>query len=495
MRLIQTSNYQEMSHVAAILALSHILEHPQATIGLATGRTPTGFYQEWVKAQATIGVSLAQTQFFHLDEYVGLDRSHPESMAHTLWQQLLGPLGIESRQIHWVDALTPQLEARCQQYEAAIAQAGGIDLQILGIGANGHIAFNEPGTPFGSQTHIAALSHATRQANAPLFTTGPVPTQAVTMGLQTIMAARRILLLASGTAKAQAVADMLYGPVTEDCPASILQFHPDVTVIMDQAAATLLKKHFEVPPVVGDFQMFPLDTPMAPTVSRILVTAPHPDDASIGCGATLARLKAEGHILHFASMTSGHRATIPGTTTPAERTLIRAQEAEQEALLFDANLTHLALPFYEQGYSPSSVDFEKVETLLKDFRPDIIFSAAEGDRHPAHRMSALVLRESVRRWCHAEGAHPAIWYYEGPWFLFERDAFNTVVVASPAHMALKNQGVQQHVSQISRKRYDQAAESLARFRAITTPESRVSVFGSELQDLGEAIEVFQRVQW
>ena len=496
MRIIQTTDYQEMSRTAALLILNLLLENPQAVIGLATGHTPTGLYREWVLARYSLGIAMNKLHFCHLDEYLGLESDHPESMAAILRQQLIQPLGIKPERIHYMPGSASDPQQACQDYENLIQSLGGLDLQILGIGQNGHIAFNEPGTPFNQQTHVTPLSPSTRKANASYFSGGQTPEQAMTLGPATIMSARRILLLASGSNKASAIQNMLEGPLDENCPASLLRFHPNAILVLDREAAARLSPvtlhpadHYHPAPL----SVFTQHTPLLETRQRILVCAPHPDDASISCGGTLARLKAEGHELLFASMTTGHRADMPGTTR-AQRIQQRQAEAEAEAAIFDSQALGLELDFYERGYYPSSADVTRIRSLVDQFRPHLVFSASEDDRHPAHRMSALLLREALQQHVQASGQPLQLWSCEGPWFLFARDDFNTVVELDERHLELKMAGIQAHHSQISRKRYDLAAEALARFRAITTPESRLSSFGSELQPLGEAIEVFHRVE-
>jgi glucosamine-6-phosphate deaminase len=496
MRIIQTTDFQEMSRTAALLILNLLLNNPQAVIGLATGHTPKGLYREWVLARYSLGIAMNGLHFCHLDEYLGLGSDHPESMAAILRQQLIQPLGITADRIHYMPGTAEDPEQACQDYEALIANLGGLDLQILGIGQNGHIAFNEPGTPFDLPAHITTLSASTRKANAGNFSNKETPAQAMTLGPATIMGSKRILLLASGSAKATAIQNMLEGPLDENCPATLLRFHPNATLVLDREAAAKLSPATLHP---GEYyhpislSVFTKETPLLDEPQRILVCAPHPDDASISCGGTLARLKEEGHELLFISMTTGHRADIPNTTRE-ERIILRQQEAEAEASLYDSQALGLELDFYERGYCPSSADVTRIRSVLTTYKPSLVFSASEEDRHPAHRMSALLIKEALQQHVQNTGKAMQLWSYEGPWFLFARDDFNTVVELKQEHLAKKLMGIQAHQSQMVRKRYDQAADALARFRAITTPESRLSSFGSELQNLGEAIEVFQRVE-
>lgn len=488
MRIVQTRNYQEMSQTAALFLLPDLLEKPDLVLGLATGSTPAGLYRALVDTQQQLKLKLEAIQVFHLDEYIGYDVHHPESMSSYLQAHLLEPWGLSEQQVHYVPALDSDV-AQCELYEKRIAAAGGIDVQILGVGRNGHLAFNEPGTPFHLGMHIARLSASTRQANARYFDSGETPAEAMTLGLKNILSARRLLILASGEEKAEAVARMLSGPLSEDCPASILRFHPHVTLVLDQAAAS--KTQFPLPEFVPEpLSVFGPETPLPG--QRVLVAAPHPDDASIGCGGTLARLKAQGAEIKMVSMSTGHRAVIPDTTAE-ERKALRHHEAESEAQIFQADYASLALPFYEHSYIPGAEDIALFLKELQTFQPDLVLSTSPDDRHPAHSFSAHIVQEALRQYARA-GQQVKLWFYEGPWFLFERDILNTVCAYGISEHHMKMQGVVAHHSQIVRKRYDLAAAALASFRAITVPESRLSAFGGGCDDLGEHIEVFQAMR-
>lgn len=215
---------------------------PEAVLGLATGGTMEPVYQELVEQAARKRLSFAGLTTFNLDEYVGLAGDHPQSYRSTMNRLLFDHVDLPREQTHLPrgDAEDPSVEARA--YEAAIEAAGGIDLQLLGIGRNGHLGFNEPSSSLASSTRIKKLARSTLEANARFFGDDErMPTHAITMGIGTIMRARKLLMLAIGASKANAVAAALEGPVTASCPASILQFHPDVTVVLDQEAASCLK--------------------------------------------------------------------------------------------------------------------------------------------------------------------------------------------------------------------------------------------------------------
>ncbi|QDL94942.1 glucosamine-6-phosphate deaminase (plasmid) [Paroceanicella profunda] len=225
---------------AAARIAAEIRAQPDAVLGLATGRTPLTVYARLGAMHRETGLSFRQVTSFNLDEYRGLGPSDPTSFAAYMQRELFGRVDICADRAHLPDGLMPPQQA-AERYEAMIRAAGGIGLQLLGIGNNGHIAFNEPGSDFASRTREVTLSEATRNANAPDFPPGALlPETALTMGIGTILEARELLLLAIGARKADALANALDKPPSPDCPASALQLHPRVTVLCDRAAARRL---------------------------------------------------------------------------------------------------------------------------------------------------------------------------------------------------------------------------------------------------------------
>lgn len=228
-------------NIAAMAAQQYVdllKRKPNAILGGATGSTPLGLYAELVRLNKEGKISFKDASSFNLDEYVGLDGSHDQSYRYFMDHNLFDHIDIDKSRTRVPSGIDTSDPAA---YDKEIAAAGGVDLQLLGIGNNGHIGFNEPGTPFGSLTHIVELTESTREANKRFFASiDEVPTHAVTMGVKTVMQARSIILMAIGPAKAPIMKEMLQGPVTEKVPASVLQLHPDVTVYMDYEAAKLL---------------------------------------------------------------------------------------------------------------------------------------------------------------------------------------------------------------------------------------------------------------
>ncbi|MCY7917393.1 glucosamine-6-phosphate deaminase [Bacillus vallismortis] len=244
MRIIVADHYEELCKLSANIVKKHVQEKKDAVLGLATGSTPVGLYKQLISDYQSGEIDFSKVTTFNLDEYAGLSPSHPQSYNHFMHEYLFQHINMQPGHIHIPQGDNPQLEAECKVYEDLIRRAGGIDIQILGIGANGHIGFNEPGSDFEDRTRIVKLSESTIQANARFFGGDPVlvPRLAISMGIQTILEfSKHIVLLASGEEKADVIQKMAEGPVTTDVPASILQKHHLVTVIADQKAAQKLK--------------------------------------------------------------------------------------------------------------------------------------------------------------------------------------------------------------------------------------------------------------
>lgn len=240
MKLIRVENYDEMSSRAAQLVEQQILENSHSVLGLATGSTPLGLYEKLIEGVRERGISYRHVQTVNLDEYCGLSGDHPNSYRHFMNEKLFQSIDIAPERTHIPNGKALLAEAECQRYEALIDEIGPPHLQILGMGTNGHIGFNEPGTPETSLTHCVQLEVSTRNSNARFFSDrASVPTHAITMGIGSILKSEKILLLASGKKKAQAVKRLLDGRVSKDFPASFLWKHNHVTLIVDRDAYAL----------------------------------------------------------------------------------------------------------------------------------------------------------------------------------------------------------------------------------------------------------------
>jgi len=239
MEIVIQPTAEVATSVAARVIARQLRDKPDAVLGLATGSTPLLLYR------ALVGMKLdwSAVTTFNLDEYVGLEPDHPQSYHSFMRENLFRHVKVKPENIHIPDGMTKDVPKFCARYEKQIKQAGGIDLQVLGIGADGHIGFNEPSSSLASRTRIKTLTQLTRHDNSRFFgSEGQVPHHVITMGIGTIMESRQIVLLAFGEHKARAVAQALEGSITANCPASILQLHPTVKVFLDEAAASQLQR-------------------------------------------------------------------------------------------------------------------------------------------------------------------------------------------------------------------------------------------------------------
>lgn len=238
MNIIKVKNYKELSMQAAGIVAAQISRKKNTVLGLPTGQTPLGMYQELIKRFRKGEIDFSQVITFNLDEYYGLSPEHPQSYNYYMWQTFFNNINIKKENVFIPDGVTKDVQKECRYYESLIEKKGGIDLQFLGIGDNGHIGFNEPATALNSKTHLVNLSQATIEANSRFFNDiEDVPRKALTMGMGTIMKAKQIILLASGMKKAPAIAKTINGKVSTEVPASLLQLHRDVTIIVDKDAA------------------------------------------------------------------------------------------------------------------------------------------------------------------------------------------------------------------------------------------------------------------
>lgn len=244
MEIIVVDHYQELSQVSSQIIKELIQNKPRVVLGLATGSTPAGMYQELIHYHQKEGLDFSNVVTFNLDEYVAISPKHPQSYHKFMYDNLFDHVNIHPKNIHISQGDQADLEDECKIYEQKIRQAGGIDIQVLGIGSNGHIGFNEPGSNPEDRTRVVKLAESTIQSNARFFGSEElVPRLAISMGIKTILEfSKHIILLASGKEKAEAVYRMIQGKITSQLPASLLQSHQNVTVIADNKAAEKITK-------------------------------------------------------------------------------------------------------------------------------------------------------------------------------------------------------------------------------------------------------------
>lgn len=241
MRIMVVDNYEEMSKKAASIVTSQVILKPESVLGLATGDTPIGMYEEIINVYKNEKLDFSKVKTFNLDEYYGLNKENLQSYYYYMMDNLFNHVNINKSNIHMINGMADNIKVECKEYERKIVKAGGIDLQVLGIGVNGHIGFNEPDVNFELETHLVNLNKKTIESNSRFFSSkDQVPTKAISMGIKTIMNSKKIILLACGSSKADAIFKSINGKVTPNTPASILQLHRDVVVIMDKKAASKL---------------------------------------------------------------------------------------------------------------------------------------------------------------------------------------------------------------------------------------------------------------
>ena len=236
-RIYKEKDYEAMSRRAANVIAAEIIRKPNCVLGLATGSTPIGTYKRLIEMYNSDDISFNEVTTVNLDEYKGLAPTHDQSYRYFMNDNLFNHVDIQMDKTNVPDGLATDTAGECARYDELVASLGYADLQLLGLGHNGHIGFNEPDTAYTKPTHVVDLTESTIEANARFFASpDEVPRQAITMGMGCIMAARRILLIANGEGKAEAIYNAFFGPITPECPASILQLHPDVVVVCDEAA-------------------------------------------------------------------------------------------------------------------------------------------------------------------------------------------------------------------------------------------------------------------
>ena len=243
MRIIVCENYEEVSKKAAQMILSQVTLKPNSVLGLATGSTPIGMYENLVKLNKNGDIDFSEVRTFNLDEYYKLPKESDQSYHYFMYKNLFDHINTNPENIHIPNGMTADVDAECERYDKLIKEAGGVDIQVLGIGNNAHIGFNEPTINFEKGTHLVELEESTIEANSRFFDNiEDVPKKAITMGVGSIFKSKKIMLIATGENKAEAIYNTVYGKVVPEVPASILQFHSDIVLILDKKAAKLLKK-------------------------------------------------------------------------------------------------------------------------------------------------------------------------------------------------------------------------------------------------------------
>jgi len=487
MHIIIVDDYQKLSQKAAKMFLNQLAINPTSVFGLPTGATPLGMYDIIIKAYQKYGYDFSKVKTFNLDEYVGLEAGHKQSYHFFMYDNFFNFININKNNIYIPDGCATDLKKHCSAYENLIKR-NPVDLQILGLGANGHIGFNEPGSSVNSRTRVVELSEQTLKDNACFFGKATlVPKQAITMGIATIMSAKKILVLASGKHKAEAVRQMINGEINAQCPASFLRQHPDVYVIIDKDAATYLKKFKKE--TNGWSDILVLNKNILPSKKKVVIISPHHDDSAVSCGATIKALTKHNQVYTLV-MTEGYHAAMPGLTK-VQKIKISNQEAVAESKILGSKNMCGHFKFYDHGKKYWEQDLMRLTKILKKMKPHIIILPHKNDEHPTHALSAKLITDYLRE---QSVKNLELWFYEGLWSQHLFLDINLIFGFDQKLLSIKNKALAQHHSQTMRLPLARASQALATFRATTLPEQRFVSFGQKTPVLASYVEAYDRVK-
>jgi glucosamine-6-phosphate deaminase len=488
MEIVIAKNYTELSQKAAMIFLNTLALNESSVFGLATGSTPLGMYEELAKNTKEYSYNWSKVKTFNLDEYLSLDKNHSQSYRYAMQKNFFNHVNIKAKNIHVPEGRSNDTEAFCKKYEQMVVRSD-IDIQLLGLGVNGHIAFNEPGSKADSKTRVIRLSRSTINANSRFFKNiSEVPTSAITMGIGTILKAKRIILLASGKKKARAVRDMIEGRVSPKCPASLLREHKNVTVIVDEEAASLLREKYPVKKD-GWCSLRILNERVVPRNVRILVISPHHDDSGVSAGATIRSLSKHNTVQTLV-MTAGYHSEIANATNK-QKIKIRNGEALKESKILGSKLILSQFKFYDHDKKFWRGDLRKFHEIFRKVRPDIILLPHQYDEHPSHRLSTELALDYIKE---KKVSGIELWYYEGLWSQHILNKIDIVFGFGVELLQIKNRALKAHRSQTKRLPISEASTALSRFRAKTLPEQRMVRFGGNPPVISDFAEVYHMEQ-
>ncbi len=483
MDVIITKNYNELSQKTAMIFLNYLALNPKAVFGLATGATPLGVYKELIKNSIKYSYNWSNVITFNLDEYYVKDLKKEDSYNYYMQINLFNKLNIKKNNIHIPAYYGSNVNDFCKKYEKLIND-NPIDIQLLGIGENGHIGFNEPGSLSTSKTRLVNLSKNTLKINNRFFKDSRMPQQAITMGLSTILKAKKIVLIANGYKKAKAVKAMLEGKINSTCPASWLKLHPKVTIIIDEEAASLLHNRYNIKKT-GWSDLRILNKNIVPQNKKILVISPHHDDSAVSVGAIMQSLVTKNDVFTLV-MTSGYRAQIKGLSKD-KKIKQRNNEAKKESKILGSQLILSQHKFYDNDKKFWRSDLVMFGKIFKRINPNIILLPHKYDEHPTHRLATELILDYLKE-KNIRGIE--LWYYEGLWSQHILDKIDVVFGFDKNILKVKNRAMQAHKSQTKRLPMIEASEALAKFRAKTLPEQRFVTYGGNPPVIDDYVEAF-----
>jgi glucosamine-6-phosphate deaminase len=456
------------------LILAAVQDRPDLILSVFGGTPAFGAYRLLVERARAELVDFSRVRFIVFDELITGTGASPFRAA--LDERLFWPLAIPQEN---VTSFCPSRDhaAETARISGHIA-VSGIDIALLSVDSRGHIGFHVTGSDLDSRAGIIPVENSERWSAREAFS----------LGLADLARASRILLIAAGRNIAEIVQRLTEGTFEPTIPISVLQQHGNVTLIADAGALSRIAREEKIRGFYSGFYI--MDAEAVPAGRRVLVVSPHPDDAPISLGGTMAMLSSTSRVV-TAVMTTGHRSFIYGTQR-GERIAIREGEVLKESRILGVEPRFLRLPFYDSNYEVSEADYEAFCALLSEVDPDWVFLPHQKDSHPAHVAARRTAVESLRRHLAGTRTTVEVWNYEGPWALFNRGDFNTIVSVPRMFFEHKLQAIRAHESQVSRTPYDVAAESLARLRSALVPESELAGFGAKPPRLEPWMELFNR---
>ena len=470
--VIPARDDQNMEQKLVTLLLAAVEDKPDLIISVFAGTPAFGAYKLLVERARSELVDFSRVRFVVFDELV-----RPSApFRAVLEERLFGPLSVPPENVIAFNP-THNHEDETARIANSLAVAG-IDIALLSVDSRGHIGFHVTGSNLESKAGIIAVPNEERWGAAKAFS----------VGLADLSTAARILLFAAGRNLAEIVQRLTEGSFDPSLPISVLQRHENVTLIADRGALSGIERKERISGFHSG--LFIMDGLTVPSERRVLVISPHPDDAPISLGGTMAMLSPRCKVV-TAVMTTGHRSFIYGTQR-SERIAIREAEVVKESRILGADPRFLRLPFYDSNYEVSERDIGGLGALVAELDPNWVFMPHARDSHPAHIASRRIAVEVLRRFLAGTMKSIEVWNFEGPWALFNRGDFNTIVTVARLPFEHKLQAIRAHESQVARTPYDVAAESLGRLRAALVPESELAGFGARPPRLDAWLELFYR---
>jgi glucosamine-6-phosphate deaminase len=483
-RIVPASDEEHVHRKLVTLLAAAVTEKPDLVVSVFAGTPAYGLYRLLVERATAEEVDFSRVRFVVFDELATASTAAASPSAPgragegpfrtVLQERLFGPLGVSADRIV---AFDPSADAGAETARVrGWLDLAGVDVALLSVDSRGHVGFHAAGAELDSAAGLVSVENRARWG----------ADRAFSIGLADLGRASHVMLFACGKNLAAVVQRLTEGGFDPDQPVSVLQRHPHVTLVADRGALSQVNQVERISGFHAGFYI--LDASSPPSGRTVLVVSPHPDDAAISAGGTMALLAPANRVV-TAVMTTGHRSFIPNTRRE-ERIVIREREAVQEARVLGVEPRFLRLPFYDADSEVTDRDVGILAVLLEEIRPDWLLIPHRGDSHPAHRASRRTVLEAMRR--AARGGSVEVWSYEGPWALFGRGDFDTIVPLPRAAFEKKAEAIRAHASQVGRTPFDVAAESLARLRSALVPEAELAGFGARPPRLEPWVELFCR---